>query len=59
MKLHGCIPWSGPMFPIVLLICMNYVPLAAILNLQIAIFLIFLLNFSDTIWPIDMGLSYN
>ena len=34
MKLHGCIPWSGPMFPIVLLPdTMNYVPLAAILNL--------------------------
>ena len=34
MKLHGCIPWSGPMVPIVLLHdTMNYVPLAAILNL--------------------------
>ena len=34
MKLHGCIPWSGPMVPIVLLPdTMNYVPLAAILNL--------------------------
>ena len=32
MKLHGCIPWSGSMVPIVLLLdTMNYVPLAAIL----------------------------
>ena len=55
MKLHGCIPWSGPMFPIVLLPdTMNYVPLAAISNLLKIDF--FLAKFSDTIWPINMGL---
>ena len=44
------------MVPIVLLPdTMNYVPMAAILNLLKIDFFIFA-KFSDTIWPIDMGL---
>ena len=55
MKLHGSIPWSGPMVPIVLQRdIMNYVPLAAILNLLKIDLFLFLLNslkkFGQSIW---------
>ena len=55
MKRHGCIPWSGPMVPIVLLLdTMNYVPLAAVLNLlKIDLFWFFLNSlkkFGQSIW---------
>ena len=45
MKLHGCIPWSGPIVLIVLQRdILNYVPLVAILNLLKIDFFLFLLN---------------
>ena len=55
IKLHGCILWSGPVIPMILLLdTMNYVPLAAILNLLKIDFFWFLLNslkkFGQSIW---------